>query len=170
MTPSRTSREGETMHILLANYEKKCITRKRLGGAIYAGPEVHSAQLFTAAGLEVAEGLDPVCGVTAEHQAHQQRPAGGFSAEHVDFTAEIGLSPSAQEAGVFVGLFLDGGDGLVKVHRFRRGIRGAPGGAQGGSVEGSTLDYGNLGGAHDGHVLQQLQGAALLGGWPVIKF
>ena len=136
---------------------------QRLGGAIYAGPEVHCAQLFTAAGLEIAEELSPVRGVTAEHQVHQQRPAGGFSAEHVDFTAEIGLSPSAQEAGVFGGLFLDGGDSLVKVHRFRRGIRGAPGGAQGGSVEGPALDYGNLGGAHDGHVLQQLQSDTLLG-------
>src|SRR5260370_10762721 len=120
MTPSRTSREGETMHILLANYEKKCITRQRLGGAIYAGPEVHSAQLLTAAGLEVAEELSPVCGVTAEHQAHQQRPAGGFSAEHVDFTAEIGLSPSAQEAGVFVGFFFVCRDWLVQVSSLRR--------------------------------------------------
>src|SRR5260370_22462091 len=107
MTPSRTSREGETMHILLANYEKKCITRQRLGGAIYAGPEVHSPQLLTAAGLEVAEELSPVCGVTAEHQAHQPRPAGGFSAAHFHFTVEIGLSPSAHEAGLFSLYFLD---------------------------------------------------------------
>src|ERR1700737_4897593 len=55
------------------------------------GPEVHRAQLFTAARLEVAEELGPVGGVTVEHQVHQLPPAGGFIAEHVDVTAEIGF-------------------------------------------------------------------------------
>src|SRR6267378_4997985 len=104
MTPSRASRHAR---VRLCTYYLRTASEngamhQRLGGAIYAGPEVHGAQLFTAAGLEVAEELSPVGGVTAEHQVHQQRPAGGFSAEYVDFTAEISFGPSAQETGVFV--------------------------------------------------------------------
>jgi hypothetical protein len=56
---------------------------------------------FTAAGVEVAKELSAVRGVTAEHQVHWQRPARGCSAEHVDFAAEIGNGPSAQETNVF---------------------------------------------------------------------
>ncbi len=63
---------------------------------VHPSPEVHGAQLFTAAGLEVTEELGPVSGVTVEHQVHQLPSASGFIAEHVDFTAEIGFGPSAQ--------------------------------------------------------------------------
>jgi len=53
--------------------------------------------------------------------------------------------PSVQETGVFVRLFFDGGRGLIEAHRSRSGFRGAPGGAQGGSIEHSGHAYGNVG-------------------------
>ena len=93
------------------------VPAKRQSRSIHVGPEVHGVQLFTAAGLEVAEELSPVGRVSVENKVYQQRPEGGFSAEHIDFTSEIGFGPFAQEAGAFAGLLLHGGDGLIKAHR-----------------------------------------------------
>jgi len=143
---------------------------QRLGSAIYAGPEVHSAQLFTAAGLEIAEELSPVCGVTAEHQAHQQRPAGGFSAEHVDFTAEIVLSPSAQEAGVFVGLFLDAEMAWSKFIAFAAASAGPQAALKAALLKAPLLITASWVGPMMAMYCSNSRVPALLGGWPVIEF
>ena len=80
----------------------KCKTPVRLQsgpgtwlGCVHAGPEIHGAKLFAAAGFEVTEKLSPVRGVTSQHQVHQLPAAGGLNAEHVDFRAEIGFGPVA---------------------------------------------------------------------------
>src|SRR6266446_3626583 len=136
---------------------------------VRAGPEVHGAELFAAAGLEVAEELSAVGGVTAENQVHQLPAAGGLIAEHVDFRAEIGFGPIAQETDILVRLFSDGGDGLIEVHGLRGGFGGPPSGTQRGATEDSGFDYGNLGRAHDGHVLEQFKDAALLRSGAVVE-
>jgi len=63
---------------------------------VHPGPQIHGAQLFAAASLEVAEELGAVGGVAAEDQVHEDSAAGRFGAEHIDFSAEVGFGPFAE--------------------------------------------------------------------------
>src|SRR5207245_8364168 len=100
---------------------------------------------------------------------HQLPPSGGLIAEHVDLRAEIGFGPLAQEMNVVVGLFSNGGDGLIEGHLFRGSFRWPPGSAQSSSIEDAAFNNGNLSRTHDGHVLQQFEDAPLLGRGAVVE-
>jgi hypothetical protein len=130
--------------------------RERISRGVHTGPQIPGVQLFTPAGLKVIKELRPVSGVTAEHQVHQQGPARGLSAKHVDFSAELGLGPPAQQTGIFVRLFLDGRDGLIVAHRFRRLFRRTPNGVHCCLIERFGFDNGNLSRAHHDQILQEL--------------
>src|SRR5258708_1138569 len=125
------------------------IVPKGLSGAIGTAPEVQGVQLFPAAGFEVAKELSPLASVTVEHLAHQHRPTGGLAAEDIDFTAEIGFGPTAQQTSICVRLLLDGRNRLIEGHGARRSFWGSPSGTQGDSIVSSRLNYCNLGRTHD---------------------
>src|SRR5438477_11465956 len=72
---------------------------------IDAGPEVHRAQLFTAAGLEIQEQLCAVGRTPTEDKVHHHGPARRLLAvESVDFTTKIGIGHICQQRRIGVAL------------------------------------------------------------------
>src|SRR6266852_3020831 len=64
---------------------------------VHAGPQIHGAQFFAAAGLQIQKQLHAIRSIVAQHEADDHRAAAGLASEHFDLSAEVGIGTGAQQ-------------------------------------------------------------------------